>query len=236
MRRRWLRIPASALLGLTLFSQSVSPSSWSPALPKTRRPSVDFASTGPRIALTFDDGPHSGMTEKLLALLHQEEVPATFFVVGKMAERYPQLVQIIAREGHEVSNHTYHHFRFTDVSASTALLELERTRFLIHRLTGRDTPYYRPPGGRMTPEIDAAAKRAGYHLVLWTTQTKDVMGTPSQAIQEQIIREARDGGIVLMHSGMPNTLAALPGAIAALRAQGYRFVTVSELLNPPSAS
>jgi len=171
------------------------------------------------------------MTERLLAVLDQEKVPATFFVVGKMADRYPYLVQEISSAGHEVSNHSYNHLRFSELSPREVLGELSRTRELIRRLTGKDTCYYRPPGGGFSHSVLRAAAHAGYRMVLWSTLTKDVEGASTRVITNRIIGGAQDGAIILMHSGMQTTLEALPPAIEALRERGYQFVTVSTLLN-----
>ena len=232
MRATALRTPLTVAAGICFFSQFVSPVNWTPAVRHMPRPIVQWAPRHPRIALTFDDGPHPKMTERLLNLLAAEHVPATFFVVGKMADRYPYLVQEIAAGGHEVSNHSYTHPRFAHLSPQDALNELSRTRNVIRRLTGKDTPYYRPPGGRYSPAVARAASHAGYRMVLWSTLTKDVEGASPALIERRVLNGAQDGGIVLMHSGLANTLQALPDVIASLRAQGYEFVTVSTLLTP----
>jgi len=237
MRFPFIRTSFSVLTGVLLFSQAVSPADWRPAFQNLPRPVVQLTPPRPWIALTFDDGPHPKMTERLLAVLEEQHVPATFFVVGKMAERYPYLVQEISAGGHEVSNHTYNHLHFASLSPQDALNELSRTREVIRRLTGKDTTYFRPPGGGYSRAILRATSRAGYHMVLWSTLTKDVDGASRQLITQRILHGAHDGSIVLMHSGMPNTLNALPDVIAALRAQGYQFVTVSTLFNrtaPPT--
>jgi len=215
---------------VTFISESVVPSAWQPPASLYPRPFVHADGAHPWIALTFDDGPHAGATEKLLSLLEKEQVPATFFVVGKMAERYPELVRRISDSGHEVSNHTYNHYSMTSLEPHQALDELRRTRLLIRDLTGHDTPYYRPPGGRITPVVQAQALREGYQIVLWSTQTKDVTGATSEQIRDRILSGAHDGAIVLMHSGMPHTMAALPAVIRELRDRGFQFVTVSTLL------
>ena len=229
MVKHFLRVPFFLTVGLFLLSESVSPANWAPAFQQLPRPVIQLMPPRPWIALTFDDGPHPVMTERLLGVLEKAQVSATFFVVGKMAERYPYLVQEISAAGHEVSNHSYNHFHFAALSPRDALAELSRTRAVIRRLTGKDTAYYRPPGGRFSRGIAKAAAGAGYHMVLWSTLTKDVDGASSTAIAQRILRGAHDGDIILMHSGMPNTLEALPNVIETLKAQGYQFVTVSTL-------
>lgn len=219
------------LLGIVLLlCGAVSYSSWEPPVRHWPRPEINLVPKHPWIALTFDDGPHPVMTEKLMAVLKQEGVPATFFVVGKMAVRYPRIVEEMAREGHEVANHTFSHHSIASMDAKSVLNELGQTRQVIRKLTGQDSVLYRPPGGGYSKRNLKAASKAGYHMVLWTILTKDVNGISANLMHQHILHSATDGGIVLMHSGMPNTLEMLPSMIADLRQQGYHFVTVSQLL------
>jgi len=220
-------------LSLLLVTGAVSPASWDPPLRNLPPPEIRLPPQRPWIALTFDDGPHSGKTEALLSILKEEGVPATFFIVGKMADRYPDLLQEIDRQGHELANHTYTHPRLTGVDNEVILDELTRTRQSILRLTGKETHFYRPPGGMYNRRTLKCATKAGFRMVLWSVQTRDVGGATESEIYHRIVRGAGDGGIVLMHSGVPATMKALPGAIRELRRQGYQFVTVSELIGYP---
>lgn len=225
---RYEAILAGSLL---LLSGAVIPSSWEPPVQTLRRPVVAAPATRRfRIALTFDDGPHPVMTERLLKVLQDEHVPATFFVVGKMADRYPQIVQEMAQQGNEIANHTYTHPCLPTLSNAAILTELAETRETIRRLTGQDSLLYRPPGGDYSTRMVRTTARAGYHMILWSVLTKDVQGATERAIYQRIVDGAADGGIVLMHSGIATTVDVLPRAIEALRAQGYEFVTVSQLL------
>ncbi len=193
-------------------------------------PDLGFAPKHPWIALTFDDGPHLVMTERLLDMLKDEGVPATFFIVGKMAVRHPEIVQEIARQGHEVANHTFSHQNMAHEDGKTVLNELAQTRAVIQRLTGQDSILYRPPGGDFSKRSLKVASKAGYHMVLWNILTKDVNGAAIPVMKRHILNNASDGAIVLMHSGIPNTIAMLPDVIEELKQEGYHFVTVSQLL------
>src|SRR5690348_11391459 len=104
-----------------LFCGTVTPARWeTPTLP---RPAAQLPKH-PWIAITFDDGPHPRMTDELLAVLRQEHVPATFFIVGKMGDRYPNLLEEITHDGHEVANHTYNHPRLSRLDGPEVLSEL----------------------------------------------------------------------------------------------------------------
>jgi peptidoglycan/xylan/chitin deacetylase (PgdA/CDA1 family) len=222
----------AVLLGIALLlCGAVSHSSWEPPNHLLRHPEIDLEPRHPWVALTFDDGPHPVMTEKLLAMLKEEGVPGTFFVVGKMALRHPEIVQEIARQGHEVANHTFSHPNLAHLDSKTVLTELAMTRSIIQRLTGQDTLLYRPPGGDFSRSSLKVAAKAGYHMILWTVLTKDVNGASIPVMQRHILNTVSDGAIILMHSGIPNTIEMLPQVIHELHAEGYHFVTVSQMLH-----
>lgn len=183
-----------------------------------------------RLALTFDDGPHPAFTDRLLRVLRQERVAATFFVVGKQAELYPRLLQDMSRQGHELANHTQHHLNLTTLTPDRVKQELDDTRALIEWASGKPNRFFRPPGGRYNEATLDAASGAGYRMVMWTVFPRDHGGPTSQEIHARVMADARDGGVVLMHSGVEATLEALPRIIHDLRAKGFHFLTISELL------
>jgi peptidoglycan/xylan/chitin deacetylase (PgdA/CDA1 family) len=219
---------------ILLLSGAVIPSSWDPPRDYPR-PMVQLPPKHPWIALTFDDGPHPVMTEKLLDVLREEKVPGTFFVVGKMADRYPQIIQDMAQQGNEIANHTYNHPRLTRLDDASILNELAQTRAVIRRLTGRDCVLFRPPGGDYSRQTLRVTSKAGYKMVLWSILTNDFMGATPRSMRRRILENANDGAIVLMHSGMPHTVEMLPEVIEKLRERGYHFVTVSTLLGLPTS-
>ncbi|MBI3722240.1 MAG: polysaccharide deacetylase family protein [Fimbriimonas ginsengisoli] len=181
------------------------------------------------IALTFDDGPHAGLTERLLAILRQEKVKATFFIVGRMAERYPHLVRMEAAEGHEIANHTYSHFRLPALTPAQMEQELRCCSATLQRIMGVPTRLFRPPGGEYDDRVVALTKRLGLTMVLWTSDPADFAYPPAPVIEQRILRRIDNGGIILLHDGVPQTMAMLPDLIRRLKSQGYRFVTCSEM-------
>ena len=193
-----------------LLSGAVMPSSWEPPFRSYPVPRVEPAPKHPWIALTFDDGPHAEKTEALLAVLRDAHVPATFFVVGKMADRYPQVVRDIAKDGHELANHTYSHPNMSRISDAQVISELKQTRDVVQRLTGQDTHLFRPPGGDFSRRMVRLTSKAGYKMILWSVLSHDVEGATPEAMRRRILAHADDGGIVLMHSGMKSTLEMLP--------------------------
>jgi peptidoglycan/xylan/chitin deacetylase (PgdA/CDA1 family) len=185
----------------------------------------------PYIALTFDDGPHGSHTTQLLDLLRHLYVPATFFLVGKQIALYPSLVQRMVVEGHEVGNHTYHHYRLPQIPLEEIAGELNATRDLVFSIIGARIRLFRPPGGEYTPVTQRIVEQNGYATILWTDDPADFVPgrTPAQ-IQAFVKRDITPGGIILLHDGIPATLKALPAIVSSLRLRGFIFVTVSELI------
>ncbi|NJP98873.1 polysaccharide deacetylase family protein [Nonomuraea sp. FMUSA5-5] len=184
------------------------------------------------VALTFDDGPDEH-TQEIIDLLAEERVRATFFVVGSMLEARPQDGRALVAAGHQLANHTYSHRRMVFVTPGTVADEVERTDALIRAAGQRGDILFRPPTGKKLLVLPLYLSAHNRHTVMWDVEP-DSGRTPSP---EQIAAEVRDqvrpGSIVLLHpwyGGGARTRAALKDLIAAVRGEGYRFVTVSELL------
>lgn len=187
------------------------------------------------IALTFDDGPQPGRTAQLLDLLKQLHVRGTFFFVGKQAALYPDIVRRAAAEGHEVGNHTWSHPNLNKLSEPEALRELASANRLLGHLAGRPPRFFRPPGGN----INAAARAAGASLnltpAMWTFLGGKTEGMPVEIMTPKFIEAAQPGAIFLIHDGTKKIGEMLPAVVQQLRAEGYEFVTLSELMGdaPP---
>ncbi|MFH1259990.1 MAG: polysaccharide deacetylase family protein [Elusimicrobiota bacterium] len=180
-------------------------------------------------AITFDDGPHPDYTEKILKILDNGQAKATFFVVGKMVERYPELAQEIVMEGHQIANHTYDHIRLINLSQTQIVDQLERTRRILNQVCKVNTYYFRPPGGHYDQKVIEAFSLFQYQMVLWTVFPHDQADIDSAELVERIIGKVRDRDIILLHSGVEVTLQALPSVIAQLKKKGFELVTISEL-------
>ena len=221
-RRICALLLATLSLGLTLPMGS--------ALPITAK--AEEAPTPKRIALTFDDGPSDRYTGEILDILKEYGIKATFFVVGVNAEKSPDLLRRIVAEGHEVGNHTYSHPHLQKMNQSTLAEELARTEALIEKIAHYRPTLFRPPEGVVTTSVKTAAQDGGYRLVLWSVDTRDWALNPVANILQTVKRQAADGGIILFHdwvAGKSPTPEALRQVIPWLKAEGYTFVTVSEL-------
>jgi peptidoglycan/xylan/chitin deacetylase (PgdA/CDA1 family) len=185
------------------------------------------------VALTFDDGPWPGTTPAVLEILAHRGVRATFFWVGRQLERHPDLARQVVTGGHAVGNHTYSH-RSAPSPLEVAAQELDRTGELIEQVTGVRTTLFRPPGGHLENGLVKYALERGYVVVMWSALSGDTDPKYSAAdIVNNVLGRVRLGSIILLHDGggeRSRTLAALPELIERLQAEGYRFVTVPELL------
>jgi peptidoglycan-N-acetylglucosamine deacetylase len=188
-----------------------------------------FTSYPFKIALTFDDGPHPYFTEKIVELLDKKDVPATFFVVGMMALRYPYLVNLMASGGNEVAGHTFSHRNLTTLSNPEIKRELLVTDQLIKDITGRKSSYFRPPGGRYNDAVLEVSKALGLKMILWNVFPKDHEEESAKVILDRVLAQAKDNGVIILHSGRVATLQALPEIIDELKKKGFEFVTLEEL-------
>lgn len=182
-----------------------------------------------QIALTFDDGPHPQFTRQILAILRQQQVKATFFVIGEMAEKYPDLVKAELADKHALGNHTYHHVNLTKILEPDVATEIKACGEAIERLTGKPIHLFRPPGGDYDQGVAEAAEALGYTTVLWTDDPGDYASPGAQVILQRTLKRASNGGIILIHDGVKQTLQILPQLITTLKKQGYSFVTIDEL-------
>ncbi|MBK3525918.1 polysaccharide deacetylase family protein [Streptomyces sp. MBT70] len=187
------------------------------------------------IALTFDAGP-SENSARLLDILKEKKVPATFFLLGKRhIEKYPELVKRMAAEGHEVASHTWDHKILTKISDKEIREELNRPNEAIEKLTGHKPTLMRPPQGRTDSNVHEICKELGLAEVLWSVTAKDYTTDDSALITKRVLDQSSRDGIILLHDIYPGTVPAVPGVIDGLKQRGYVFVTVPQLLAPGKA-
>lgn len=180
-----------------------------------------------KIALTFDDGPHPEYTPMLLDGLKERNVKCTFFLLGKSAEMYPDVVKRISEEGHLIGNHTYTHVQLTTLSDKMAKKELDMTDKLICDITGKNVEYVRPPFGDWNK---ASTMMDSYIVVLWNIDSRDWVLKNRECIVRNTLPFVKDQSIILMHDSYQTSVDAALDIIDSLQKEGYQFVTVDELV------
>ncbi|MCS7301109.1 MAG: polysaccharide deacetylase family protein [Fimbriimonadales bacterium] len=182
----------------------------------------------PVVALTFDDGPDPHTTPRILDILKQEGVKATFFVVGVKLKRYPELARRIAAEGHALGCHSYDHQRQTELSEEQVWRQIRDCQALARR-AGVQLVAYRPPYLEQNEAVRRAVQRWRMPLVMATVLGEPEHPTPNHRWVYRYARRARNGSILLLHDTYPHTADALPELIRALRQRGYQFATIPEM-------
>lgn len=185
------------------------------------------------VALTFDDGPHEKNTPQLLDLLRDEEIRATFFVVGENARANAQLMERIVKDGHEIGNHTFRHTYMGGKDRAVIEREIDLCDDEIFKHSEYSATLLRPPGGIFDRTVLDACRERGYSLILWSIDTRDWSGACAASIEKNIMDNIECGSIILCHDYTAfesHTVEALRVVIPKLKELGYRFVTVSELI------
>lgn len=191
----------------------------------------------PVLAMTFDDGPHPTLTPKLLDIMKQRNIKGTFFVLGQNAARYPDIMRRMVAEGHEVANHTWSHPSLTSRSDAQIRTELQKSEDAILRITGVRPRLLRPPYGATNRRIEQwIYNDFGYSTIMWSVDPQDWRRPGVSVVTSRLVSGAHKGAIMLAHDIHPPTITAMPAMFDQLLAKGYRFVTVSQLMNIEKSS
>ncbi|MDD3368516.1 MAG: polysaccharide deacetylase family protein [Lachnospiraceae bacterium] len=180
-----------------------------------------------KIALTFDDGPTPGITDRLLDGLKERNIKASFFVLGKGAEEYPELIKREYEEGHLIGNHTYHHVQLTAANHECFQEEILMTNEVLEKITGEETMFIRPPFGSWHKKYE---KELAMIPVFWTIDPLDWNCSDIDCIVKNVVTKTEENDIILMHDGYETSVTAALRIIDELQKQDYEFVTVDELL------
>ena len=245
----WLKLLAVCLIGAIVIadlcdltiSQVKDPRNKVRVAPMSKHVRVtERVLKGKKLAvLTFDDGPSSETTPRLLDILSEKDVPATFFMLGKMARANPDIVKRMEKEGHIVASHTMYHQNLVRLSAGAIESDVEEAKAVINSIIGHDPAFVRPPYGNYNDFVRAASKKP---LILWSVDTEDWRSKNPESIISVAMSEIYDGAIILMHDIYPTSVDAVSGLIDTMRSEGYEFATIKEVskirnikLNPGSA-
>lgn len=189
------------------------------------------------IALTFDDGPYPPYTQQLLAVLQEKQVPATFFLVGENAVKHPKLVQQLKAHGHEIALHANVHQDLLKLDKEQLHANIAEGKAALEKISSTKINYMRPPHGFKDWAVMEAIEASGLQAVNWSIIPRDWTNPGVEVIAERVIKDAKPGAIVLLHDGdspkqtasRQQTIKAAAIIIDKLRAEGYTFVTISEL-------
>lgn len=190
------------------------------------------------VALTFDDGPNPPYTDQVLDILREEGVPATFFVIGRNAEKHPDLLRRMIAEGHQVGNHTYNHVDLLKADRATIADEVDRTNKVISGIIGAPARVVRPPHGFRDAVVLEVMGERGMKVVEWSVLSRDWTNPGVDIIVKRTLDKVKSGAVILLHDGdgvtaaspRAQTVAAARQIIRDLKAQGYKFVTVDDIL------
>jgi peptidoglycan/xylan/chitin deacetylase (PgdA/CDA1 family) len=194
------------------------------------------------VALTFDDGPDGKYTPKVLDILKEHGVKATFFLVGTQVSKYPETAKRIREEGHDIGNHSWSHQDLAKLKLKELDEQIARTQEAIEKATGFRPDLVRAPNGSLSDDLISYLHDQKLTHVYWTVDPRDWAGTSVAAMRENIRKHTRPGGIILLHSfggrknALDHTLELLPLIIDDLRKAGYEFGTVDEMIAAQKAS
>lgn len=183
--------------------------------------------TAKKAALTFDDGPHPVYTEKLLDGLKQRNVKATFFLIGESIEGQETIVKRMAEEGHLIGNHTYHHVQLSKLNDAQACEEIMMTNNVVEELTGRAPEFIRPPFGAWNKNRNCPVEMIS---ILWNVDPLDWEVQNTNAVVDKVLKEVKDGSIILLHDIYDTSVEAAFIIIDKLQEQGYELVTADQFI------
>lgn len=182
------------------------------------------------VSISFDAAWGNEQTNTLLDILDEYKVKSTFFLVGEWVDKYPDSVKEIAKRGHDVGNHSDTHAHMTQQSTDEQMKEISSCNEKIKALTGTSPTLFRPPYGDYDNSVVASVKNSNMYCVQWDVDSLDWKDPTPQQMVERITSKLTSGSIILMHNGAKNTPEALPMIIDAVRAEGYEFVPISEII------
>lgn len=183
-----------------------------------------------KIALTFDDGPHPIYTPMVLDILDRYNIKATFFLIGREAEKYPNLVGDILKRGHSIGNHTYSHsVTFTFCNTNKVIQDMLKCNNILHNETRCNIKYFRPPFGVTNLNIAKGIKKLNMQSIGWSIRSLDTMGKDNEVVCNRVIERLHNGAIILLHDNREKIVDLLNMIITESYNKGFSFVSLQEL-------
>ncbi len=183
-----------------------------------------------RVAISFDAAWGDEQTEQLLDILDENNVKATFFLVGDWVDKYPDDVKEIAQRGHDIGNHSDTHPHLPQLSNENATKEIQCCNEKIEALTGHTPTLFRPPYGDYNNDLVKTVKSLGMYCIQWDVDSLDWKDPTPEQMCKTVLDKVTDGSIVLMHNGAKNTPAALPDIIKGIQDKGFEIVLIKDLI------
>ncbi len=183
-----------------------------------------------KVAVTFNAAWDDKELDRVLHTLSEYNCRCTFFLVGTWAEKYPEAARKIRDAGHEIACHSYDHAHFSKLSEEEIRSDLEKSDTIIKEITGADCMLFRAPYGEYTPSLTRICRETGRYCIQWDADSLDWKGLSAAEMEERILSRLRNGSIILFHVGAENTASALPALLEKIRAEGYAFSTVGDLI------
>ncbi|MGC5013743.1 polysaccharide deacetylase family protein [Streptosporangium sp. DT93] len=238
-----MKSPARMVLAAScaLAMISVPTTAWSADKPETKPKATATGKAKPApkpvpvdcakvkcIALTFDDGPGK-YADKLLDTFKKYKSKTTFFLEGQYVKSRPAFAKRMVVEGHEIGNHSYTHPHLRELSEDRIREELTSTQDIVKKVTGKYPTTIRPPYGELDERVAAVARQMGMPIILWNGGSRDWATRNEKAIYDEVLKNAKRDGVILMHDWVEQTVKVMPKLLAALQKQGYHVVSVSSL-------
>ena len=185
------------------------------------------------VALTFDHSWGNKFTPSILDTLKQNDIKVTFFIMGPWAQKYPEVAKRMATDGHEIASHGYRHQNYGDMTREWVTEDIQKSQAMIKEVTGVEPKLLRPPNGHYSQLSLKVTEELGYKTIIWNIDSLDWKNPGRDVIVERVMKRLKPGGIILLHaSDTPvQTAEALPILLEKIKAEGYKIVTVSELLD-----
>lgn len=187
------------------------------------------------VALSFDDGPHPQHTPQLLDLLREQQVPATFFCIGRNIRGNEELLRRIIAEGHLIGNHTWsHHFWFDMFTSGRMLADMQQMDEEVKQVSGKKPLLFRPPYGVTNPALRKAIQEGGYFPLGWSIRSLDTVIKDKAQLLARVVKQLHPGAVILLHDTSEATIQILPELIAYIRQEGYTIKHIDDLLKIPA--
>lgn len=183
-----------------------------------------------KVGISFDDGPHPGMTELYLQVLKKYDTRATFFILGQQVSIYPELAEKVIHQGSEIGSHSWRHSRLDQMELDEIVADLQSVAQQVYDTVGKEISLLRPPYGRHSETVVAAARELNQQIIMWDVDPRDWEDPAPEKIVASIMDQVKPGSIIILHEGHQNTLLALPEIIQKLRERNLEPVPVSKLL------